>query len=71
MKKIIIIIIALMAILVATMFYGSEMAGTEDENYNGEDGEQPATGTEESPGEGEPNYDQAEDTGDRTRNKDS
>jgi len=71
MKKIIIIIIALMAIFVATMFYGSEMEGAGDENYHGEDGEQPATGAEESPGDGLPENDQAADTGDRTRNKDS
>ena len=67
MKKIIIIIIALMAMLVATMFYESLMAGSGDENYHGEDGEQP--GAYESDGDGRPTA--APTTGDRTRNKDS
>jgi len=47
---------------------GSVMAGAGDENYNGEDGEQPAPGADDSAGPGEPS--DAPDTGDRTRNKD-
>jgi hypothetical protein len=64
MKKI--VVIALVAMLVATMFGGNVIAGGGDEHYNGEDGEQPAPGISEGPGE--PSV--APDTGDRTRNKD-
>lgn len=57
--------------LLATGLASTAAAGSGDENYNGEDGDQPAPGAVESPGTGEPNTDAASDTGDRTRNKDS
>ena len=51
-----------------SVFFSSTgvLAGAGDENYNGEDGDQPADGI--SPGPGLPQ--DAPDTGDRTRAKD-
>lgn len=67
MKKI--IVIAMLALMVVTLFSITAMAGGGDENYNGEDGDQPAPGADESMGPGEPS--DAPETGDRTRNKDN
>jgi len=60
------IILGLVGMLLVTMFCGFALAGSGDENFNGEDGEQPAPGAEDSPGEGLPS--EAPDKGDRTRN---
>lgn len=59
--------ILLLVLLVALSFFGgTAVAGSGDENYNGEDGEQPGIGVDEGPGEtNSPNS-----TGDRTRFKD-
>lgn len=64
------LILALAALILLTAVSGVATAGSGDENYHGEAGEQPANGAEDSPGSGEPSQDQASDTGDRTRNKD-
>lgn len=64
------LILALAALVLLTAVSGVATAGSGDENYHGEAGEQPANGAADSPGSGEPNQDQAADTGDRTRNKD-
>ena len=64
------LILALAALILLTAVSGVATAGSGDENYHGEAGEQPANGADDSPGSGEPNQDQAADTGDRTRNKD-
>jgi len=64
------LILALAALVLLTAVSGVAMAGSGDENYHGEAGEQPANGADDSPGTGEPNRDAAADTGDRTRNKD-
>ncbi|MBD3203772.1 hypothetical protein GF327_05725 [Candidatus Woesearchaeota archaeon] len=49
------------------LLIGTAFASSGDENYNGEEGEQPAEGV--SPVPGEPN--EAPDTGERTRFKDN
>ncbi|NLX49847.1 MAG: hypothetical protein GXY82_08270 [Methanospirillum sp.] len=69
MKKALFLVIV--AVLLATGFAGGAVAGSGDENYNGEDGDQPALGADDSAGPGEPNTGAASDTGDRTRHKDS
>lgn len=66
MKKMIVVV--LISLVLATMICGSAVANG-DENYNGEDGDQPAPGIDESPGPGEPS--EAPDTGSRTRFKDA
>ena len=70
MKKIIMIV--MLALAVMSLISTVVMAGAGDENYFGEDGDQPATGAEDSPGDGLPS-DDVPDTGatDRTRNKDN
>lgn len=65
MKRI--IMLAVVALLLASSCSGIAAA---DENYHGEDGEQPAPGADDSAGPGAPNNDTAGDAGDRTRNKD-
>ena len=69
MKRVLILVFV--AMLLATGLSGTAAAGSGDENYNGEDGEQPAPGADDSSGPGEPNPGAASDAGDRTRNKDS
>lgn len=66
MKKIITLTIMIFAVL--TLFVGTVSAVSGDENYFGENGEQPATNVEDSYGEGLPN--ESPDIGDTTRAKD-
>lgn len=68
MKRIVFLV--LVAMLLATGLACAASAGGGDENYYGEDGEQPAPGADDSAGPGESNTGAASDTGDRTRNKD-
>ncbi|MDK2939369.1 MAG: hypothetical protein PWQ51_1533 [Methanolobus sp.] len=63
MKKMLTLILFLL--MVVASFSGTAMAGSGDENYNGEDGEQPGVGVDTGSGQSE-----APDTGDRTRFKD-
>lgn len=61
------VLLAVVALLLVT---GCSGIATADENYHGEDGEQPAPGADDSAGPGAPNSDTARDAGDRTRHKD-
>ncbi len=64
MKKILALLLVLL--MIAVSFNGTAIAGSGDENYNGEDGEQPGIGVDTGPGE----TNAPDSTGDRTRFKD-
>ena len=62
-----VLVVAVVAVLFAA---GCANVPATDENYHGEEGDQPAPGAGESGGPGSPETDVAGDAGDRTRNKD-
>lgn len=64
MNKVLVLIFVLLMIVAS--FGGTAVAGSGDENYNGEDGEQPGVGIDMGPGETHA----PDSSGDRTRFKD-
>jgi PBP1b-binding outer membrane lipoprotein LpoB len=65
MKRV--LVVALVAVLFAA---GCADAPATDENYHGEEGDQPAQSAEKSDGSGSPETGAAGEAGDRIRNKD-